>query len=398
MNYLIPLLSPVLLAAAPDAWRFEPQEIDPHIGNVCYAVTLADVNRDGKEDVVAVSETAVVWYENPSWHRRTVIDRQTERDNVCIAAHDIDGDGLVDFALGAAWQPTNTQSGGTLQWLRRGKSLDERWSVYPIAAEPTLHRLRWGDVLGNGRAQLVVSPLQGRGTKGPNWDQGRGVRLLVYSIPQDPAKEPWPVQVADDSLHTMHNHWITDLDGDGRNDILVASWHGVHCIRYGRDGHWSRQPLGAGNPVPPPPQKGSSEIKLGRLASGKPYLATIEPWHGFQVVAYTPPAAGTAGLWDRHVLDEALRGGHAVWTANLDSDADDEIIIGQRDQGKAPGVLVFDAKDASGTQWQRLAVDPGRIAVEDLVAGDLDDDGRIDIVAGGRATHNVMIFWNRTER
>ena len=29
------------------------------------------------------------------------------------------------------------------------------------------------------------------------------------------------------------------------------------------------------------------------------------------------------------------------------------------------------------------------------LAADLDADGRIDIIAGGRATHNVKIYWNR---
>jgi hypothetical protein len=40
-------------------------------------------------------------------------------------------------------------------------------------------------------------------------------------------------------------------------------------------------------------------------------------------------------------------------------------------------------------------LDDGGVAVEDLVAEDLDGDGRAEIVAGGRATHNVKIYWNR---
>jgi hypothetical protein len=35
------------------------------------------------------------------------------------------------------------------------------------------------------------------------------------------------------------------------------------------------------------------------------------------------------------------------------------------------------------------------IACEDTLAADLDADGRPDLVAGGRATHNVKIYWNR---
>src|SRR5438309_91566 len=78
--------------------HFRAQEIDPHVGNICYAVTVADVNGDKKPDVVAVTEDSVVWFENSSWRKHTIIKDATERDNVCIQPHDIDGDGKVDFA------------------------------------------------------------------------------------------------------------------------------------------------------------------------------------------------------------------------------------------------------------------------------------------------------------
>ena len=38
-------------------------------------------------------------------------------------------------------------------------------------------------------------------------------------------------------------------------------------------------------------------------------------------------------------------------------------------------------------------IDTG-VAVEDLVVADLNADGRPDIVAGGRSTGNVRIFFN----
>ena len=134
----------------------------------------------------------------------------TEKDNVCIQPHDIDGDGRIDFALGAGWRPPDTARASTLQWLGRDK--DGKWQVHPIRFdEPTLHRLRWGDVKGTGKKQLVVAPLQGRGTKGPNWGEGQGVRVLVYDVPPDPAKDAWPVEVADQSLHTIHNLQLVDL-------------------------------------------------------------------------------------------------------------------------------------------------------------------------------------------
>ena len=62
-----------LRAAVAEFPTFQPQEIDPLAGKICYAVTVADVNGDDKPDVVAVTEDAVVWYANPSWRKQDPI-------------------------------------------------------------------------------------------------------------------------------------------------------------------------------------------------------------------------------------------------------------------------------------------------------------------------------------
>ncbi len=389
--------------------HFVAQEIDPHAGNVCYAVTAADVNGDGKLDVVAVTEDAVLWYENPSWKRHEIIRGGTEKDNVCIQPHDIDGDGRVDFALGAGWRPPDTARPSTLQWLGRDQA--GHWTIHPIDYhEPALHRLRWGDVKGTGKKQLVVAPLQGRGTKGPNWGEGEGARVLVFEVPEDPTSKNWPHETAEDSLHTIHNLQLLDVDGDRRDEVTLACWEGVFLLDRAPAGRWTRTLLGSGNQRSAP-SKGASEVKIGSLEMGFRYVATIEPWHGNQVVVYTRdatayPAARVLierGEAARQVVAEPLSWGHAVWCANLDNDKDDELIIGQRDPNRGaatgprgPGVFVFDPRPGTYPPvFDRITVDDGGMACEDALAADLDGDGKSEIIAGGRATHNVKIYWNR---
>jgi hypothetical protein len=401
------ILSSAAWAAAGRAVEFRVQEISQRL-TVGYAVRLVDMNQDGRTDIVVVDTDRVIWFQNPDWQMHTIIEHQTKTDNVCIAPYDIDGDGKLDFALGADWHPAQTRSGGTIQWLSRGKSAEDRggkspdelWTVHPIGTEPTVHRMQWADFDGDGRAELIVAPLQGRGAAAPDWNQGP-VRILSYKIPADPIAGPWVPEVISEELHVTHNIWPTDLDGDGKLDLLVVSFEGVHCLRRGSDGRWSRTQIGSGNQQTSP-NRGASEIKHGRLSGKVDYIATIEPWHGFQVVVYTRPdqptgAASTEPLWNRHVLDEELKWGHAVWCVDLDGDGDQELVIGVRDT-KSPdrpcGVRIYSATDGKGEAWDRQFVDPAGVAVEDLSAADLNGDGKPDIVAVGRATKNVRIYWN----
>jgi hypothetical protein len=376
---------------------FQMREIEKGLG-VGYAVLLVDVNGDKKRDIVVVDTHRVLWYENPTWKRRTIIEGVTKRDNVCVDAYDIDGDGKIDLALGADWNPSNTRSGGTLQWLKQPDSLDKPWKLYPIAEEPTLHRIRFADLDGTGKPALLVGPLHGRNsTAKGNWVDGAPLRLLAFRIPKDPTKDRWVPEVIDESLRVMHNFTAIPARTGKGMDVLTASYDGVY--RMARSGEkWTKHAVGTGNQANPKGKRGASEIKLGKLKGNREFIATIEPWHGDQVVVYTPPAKGEVA-WTRHVLDETLRWGHAVWCADLDGDGGDELVIGVRDNrskkpGERCGVRIYKALDDTGTRWQRHLIDEGGVAVEDLACADLDGDGKVDIVAVGRATKNVRIYRN----
>ncbi len=349
------------LLAAPPSFRVE--EIGSGLG-VVYAVATADVNGDGKPDIVAITNHQLLWFENPTWKRQAVTENVTKFDNVAIAPHDIDGDGRMDFALAADWQSTNTTGGGSLHWV------SSAGKVHDIATEPTFHRIGWADVDGDGRAELIAVPLHGRGTKAPDWTQGHGARTLVFRIPANPPTDPWPVEVADDSLHIVHN-FITV----GR-DIWTASAEGVHVLSRSKNGQWSKRKIGEGRP---------GEIKLGRVG-GKRTLATVEPWHANGIVLFTEQK----GLWQRNEIESSLAQGHALGWADFDKDGHDDLAAGWR--GKPWGLALY-MRDAKGA-WSKTMLDDA-IAVEDLTIADLNNDGRPDIVAGGRATQNLRIYWNQ---
>ena len=362
------------------AFQFRAEQIASDFG-VGYAVATGDVNGDRLTDVVAINGTDLVWFPAPKFEKRVMLSGATPRDNVCLALHDIDGDNRLDVAVGASWQPTNTTSGGTLHWVRQGgPATDPAWELFPIAEEPTLHRIRWADVDGDKRMELIVTPLHGRGTKGPEW-QGQGARVLVFKPPATPQRDQWPVEVADDSLHILHNFMSANMDADPQEELLTASREGVTVLDRRGDATWGRTLIGEGTP---------GEIKMGRVG-GRRLLATIEPWHGKSVVIY----GEQPGTWARTVIDSELTGGHALGWADFDGDGDEELAAGWRDQ--KPGLAIYSI-DKDGTLRGKMMVDEGGMATEDLAIADLNADKKPDIVASGRATRNVKIYWNETGR
>jgi hypothetical protein len=385
--FVLSLATCLARPAAAGVPAFEAHVIDPNIGVVCYAVTSADVNGDGKLDIVAVSENRVQWYEAPSWTKHVILENQTEPENVCIAAHDIDDDGKVDFALGAGWIKSNT---GTIQWITRGAKEDDKWSVHFIGKEVSTHRMSFADVLGKGTKQLVVSPLI-RSTA------PAGIRLMAFEIPAQPKTDRWAMTVLDQTLNRMHNHTHADWNTDGKLDTITASEEGVYLIQRAGDS-FSKTLLGTGAAGDKPDLRGAGEIRVGKLKSGARFLATVEPMHGTSIAVYTTNPDGSLPL-HRTVIEETLKQGHAVWPSDLDGDGSDEIVIGHREAGtgtiKGPGLYVYSCDDEAKHKWSKHVIDDGGVAVEDAFAVDLNGDGKPDLVAGGRATHNVKLYINR---
>lgn len=381
---------------------FRTQEIDKSL-KVGYAVVLTDVNSDGKKDIVVCDADRVIWFDNAGgWKLHTITQGAVKPDNVCIDLYDIDGDKDLDLVLGADWQFNNTRSGGSLQWLEQGANVDEPWKVHPILKElPTLHRIRFADFDADGKPELVVAPLKGRNSTQEKNLLDVGTQLMVFPIPSAPVNGPWQPHVITETLHANHNFHPCVFDDGGPMSLLTASYEGVWLWRPESRQKWTGRHIGSGHQGDPRAPMGSSEVKLGRLNGGRRFIATVEPLHGNYAVIYTEPKAGAGrdGLWTRTILDEQIKWGHAVWCADLDGDGGDEVVLGFRDPlpgSRGPGVNVYRLSDPSSDKldWQKQVIEGNGVATEDMACADLNGDGRVDIVAVGRATKNVRIYWN----
>jgi hypothetical protein len=174
-------------------------------------------------------------------------------------------------------------------------------------------------------------------------------------------------------------------DGSTRQQLLTASYAGLHRIEF-RRGKWGATQLSRGDSRPWP-LCGSSEVRLGRLARQR-ILVAIEPWHGNQVVVYLPEGE----QWKRVVIESGMNNGHALAVGDLDGDGRDEIVCGFR--GKGFQLSIYQAADSKGEHWQRSVLDDGGIAAVDCVIEDLNGDGKPDIACIGASTGNLKLYIN----
>lgn len=334
-----------------------------------WAMALADVNADGKTDVLALSfdPALVAWYENPGWKRRVLIEKEPQA-LVAIQPLDADGDGKTEFILGAEYPhaPFNFKDGGGgVFLLRRPGDVRGPWTPVRLDAVPTLHRIH----LLDGRA-VVCSALNGP--------------TVVLRPPAKPFEEKWTRETIAEKLSNCHNTFSVDWDGDGQEEVLTASREGAQLWKRTVSGAWEKTLIAKGN-------GGASEVAVGRLPGGKRYVATIEPYHGAEFCVYTEANGG----WSRKVL-LVNKGGHTLWPADLTRTGVDSLLVGfVGAYSKAPGGpcwYLFHPLDAAGERWEKRLLDDKNTTGEDGACADLDGDGRIDAVsAGGRA---VKLYWN----
>jgi len=345
-----------------------------------YQVVIADLNHDGKPDIIALASgmPELVWYENPTWERHVIAGGFSRMIN--CAAWDADGDGIPEIVLASGFDNQAKNSPGIVSVLHHDGDPRRPWKVTEIDRLATSHRLRWADIYGNGKKVLVNAPLTGPQAQAPEY---RDHTPLVFYRPGEWKRE----LIGDQNEGVVHGVFVVDWDGDGRDEILTASFAGIDLYKFGKDGLWTRSEIAKGDPAPWP-KSGSSDVAVGK-AGGARYIAAIEPWHGSQVAVYRQN--GTA--WTRRVIDDSLVDGHTIWTADLNGDGDDEIIAGVRGGRHSVFLYYFDHD-----QWSKQVLDDGGIAAAACAPADLNGDGRIDVACIGSATANLKWYENSGTR
>ncbi len=399
--------------AAPPEPGFHAVTIDKKV-QIGYEVAVADVDGDKRPDILLADKKQFVWYRNPgaekvrqpaAWTKFVIAENLTDHDNVCIAAKDIDGDGKCDIAVGAEWNPSDSVNSGAVFYLAPPADRTQRWQPIKFPrVEPTTHRMGWIK-LEDGKWGLIVVPLYGRGN---NKGEGAPVKVLLYHPPtplNDPKGE-WKSEVIDESMHITSSFLPLathgTISGTGafeqyleftlplEKGVVITGREGIPFM-FRAKGTWQKWD-GLHQILPP---SGAGAVAVGEIRLNSTFVATIEPIDGNQLVTYA--AAEPGGKITRRVLTNQLIEGCMVKCIN---NFPSRIVVGWRGSKpkKKGGIALWTPLDEQGEKWRESVIDSGGMACEDLKIADLNGDGKQDIVASGRDTKNVKIYFNDTDR
>jgi hypothetical protein len=337
-----------------------------------YQVVVADLNEDSRPDVIAVATgmSELVWFENPTWERHVLVSGVAAPINASAA--DLDADGIPEIALASGFGTNPARSVGNLSLLTHGADPEQSWTVREIDRVPTAHRVRWYAPDGtDDELWLVDAPLAGATSQPPEY---RGATPVHFRRPPEWKREALP-ELEEGVVHALEPvQWA----GAG-SSLLVAGFLGVTRYQW-RGSGWQHEKLVTGSPAPWR-DGGSSEASPGRLGAQR-FLATIEPWHGNQVVVYRDSDQAR-----RAVVDSTLADGHTLLVVDLDGDQRDEIVAGER--GGSRSVRIYAA--AADGSWTRTLLDEGQMGAAGCAASDLNADGLPDLVC--IATSGGSLKW-----
>lgn len=345
--------------------RFRAHVIDVGVEGRGFGQTaLADLTGDGRpEFVMGAAFGAIYVYEfrePDKWTRYRV--GENSPSEVGLAVLDVNGDGRPDLVTGGAWY---VNSGSLSTPFRR------------VVFDPQLravHDMAVADMDGDGRMDVVC--------------MSDRADLRWYRIADDPEK-PWTSITIGPAVHA--GLAVGDINGDGRPDVVRSNvW--FENVDGGKT--WREHFLTETSPLPADFQRSfalnaTKACVVDVNGDGKADVVLTDAEMPSGKVWWMENVDGRGMRWQRHDVyvpsaDAPRRGAfHSLVVADFTGDGAPDIFSAEMEWirgAQPPRWYIWENVDKAGTHWREHVILDMNLGGHECVAGDVNGDGRIDIL------------------
>ncbi|MCF6311721.1 MAG: VCBS repeat-containing protein [Verrucomicrobiales bacterium] len=351
----------------------------PHITNV----NITDLDQDGNPDVIVCDELigTVSWLP----YHKNLPPKQSAAEEIELAlvsapvhseVFDFDGDGDLDIAIASMghMNPNDLLIGEAVLLINDGQQNFTKRVL--ISGTPRISDMQPGDLDGDGDIDFGLAMFGWRSTGAVGW--------LEQVTP-----EKFELHILSQINGVMHME-LVDLDQDGRLDIvtLLSQQHEM-ILRYMNRGKGKFEPFVISQPRNP--TFGSSGFQmidmdqdgdLDILYSNGDLMdtdSTPKPYHGIQWLE------NDGKLNFTHHDITRFHSCYRAVAADMDGDGDLDVIASNLyynwHEYDYPSLIWLENDGKQNFKRRRIAYAPSNLGTIDV--GDLNGDGRPDIIGGG---------------